>query len=95
MYLSAKVAQASGDKPTALALAQAALGLADDRAACLLASLEIEAGDIANNRLKHHYQAILGQSYETLAIKLIIGQALQLSFPHDVPLATLGMLEAH
>ena len=95
MYLSAKIAQASGDKATALTLAQAALGLTDDRAACLLASLEIEAGDLANNRLKHHYQAIVGQSYETLAVKLIIGRALELPFPHDVPLATLGMLVVH
>jgi hypothetical protein len=95
MYLSAKIAQASGDKATALTLAQAALGLSDDRAACLLASLEIEAGDVANNRLKHHYQAIGGQSYETLAIKLIIGRALELPFPHDVPLATLRMLETN
>ena len=95
MYLSAKIAQASGDNATALTLAQAALGLTDDRAACLLASLEIEAGDVDTNRLKHHYQAIGGQSYETLAIKLIIGQALQLPFPHDVPLATLAMLESN
>jgi hypothetical protein len=95
MYLSAKVAQASGDKATALVLVKSALGLQDDRAACLLASLEIEAGDVDTNRLKHHYQAIVGQSYETLAIKLIIGQALQLSFPHDVPLATIGMLVVH
>ena len=95
MYLSAKVAQASGDNATALALVQAALGLSDDRAACLLASLEIEAGSVDNHRLEHHYQAIAGQSYETLAIKLIIGQALQLSFPHDVPLATLATLESN
>ncbi len=55
MYLSAKVAQASGDNATALALAQAALGLSDDRAACLLASLEIEAGSVDNDRVEHHY----------------------------------------
>ena len=94
MYLTAKVAQASGDNATALALVQAALGLPDDRAACLLASLEIEAGDVTADRLKHHFQAIAGQSCETLAIKLIIGQALELPFPHDVPLATLGILNA-
>ena len=95
MYLSAKVAQASGDNATALALVQAALGLPDDRAACLLASLEIEAGSIENHRLEHHYQAIGGQSYETLAVKLIIGRALELPFPHDVPLATLAILESN
>jgi hypothetical protein len=95
MYLSAKIAQASGDNATALALAQAALGLSDDRAACLSASLEIEAGDVLSDRLQHHYHAIAGQSYETLAIKLIIGRALDLSFPHEVPLSTIGMLEAH
>ena len=95
MYLSAKVAQASGDNATAIELVKAALGLPDDRAACLLASLEIEAGSVDNHRLEHHYQAIAGQSYETLAIKLIIGQALQLSFPHDVPLATLATLESN
>lgn len=95
MYLSAKVAQASGDNATALALAQAALGLPDDRAACLLASLEIEAGSVDNHRLEHHYRAIGGQSYETLAIKLIIGRALELPFPHAVPLASLAMLESN
>ena len=95
MYLSAKIAQASGDNATALALVQAALGLSDDRAACLLASLEIEAGDVLSDRLQHHYQAIGGQSYETLAIKLIIGRALELPFPHDVPLATLAILESN
>jgi tetratricopeptide (TPR) repeat protein len=95
MYLSAKIAQASGDNATALALAQAALGLSDDRAACLLASLEIEAGDVLSDRLQQHYHAIAGQSYETLAIKLIIGRALKLPFPHDVPLATLAMLESN
>jgi len=95
MYLSAKVSQASGDKATALVLVKSALGLQDDRAACLLASLEIEAGSVDNDRLDHHYQAIGGQSYETLAIKLIIGRALELPFPHNIPLATLGMLEAH
>jgi tetratricopeptide (TPR) repeat protein len=95
MYLSAKFAQASGDIATALTLAQAALGSQDDRAACLLASLEIEVGDVTTNRLKHHFQSIIGQSYETLAVKLIIGRALQLSFPHDVPLATLDMLHAN
>ena len=93
MYLSAKVAQASGDNATALALAQAALGLSDDRAACLLASLEIEAGDVDTNRLEHHFQAIGGQSFDTLAVKLIIGRALEVPFSHDVPLATLAMLE--
>jgi tetratricopeptide (TPR) repeat protein len=95
MYLSAKIAQASGDNATALALVQAALGLSDDRAACLLASLEIEAGDVDTNRLEHHFQAIMGQSYETLAVKLIIGRALELPFPHDIPLATRGILEAN
>jgi len=95
MYLSAKIAQASGDNATALALSQAALGLADDRAACLLASLEIEAGSIDNHRLEHHYQAIGGQFLETLAVKLIIGRALELPFPHDVPLATLAILESN
>ena len=94
MYLSAKTAQISGDNNTALALAQSALGLTDDRAACLLASLEIEAGDINTDRLTHHFHAITGQSYETLAIKLIIGRALQLSFPCDIPLATLALLNA-
>ena len=93
MYLSAKVAQASGDNPTALALVQAALGLSDDRAACLLASLEIEAGSVDNHRLEHHYQAIGGQSFDTLAVKLIIGRALEVPFPHAVPLATLAMLD--
>jgi hypothetical protein len=95
MYLSAKIAQASGDNATALALSQAALGLSDDRAACLLASLEIEAGSVDNHRLEHHYQAIGGQSYETLAVKLIIGRALELPFPHNVPLATLAILESN
>jgi len=95
MYLSAKIAQASGDNATALDLSQAALGLSDDRAACLLASLEIDAGDVTADRLKHHYQAIGGQSYETLAIKLIIGRALELPFPHDIPLATLAILESN
>jgi tetratricopeptide (TPR) repeat protein len=95
MYLAAKTAQASGDNATALELVQAALGLADDRAACLLATLEIEAGDLATHRLKHHFQAIMGHSYETLGIKLIIGRALQLPFPHAVPLASLCMLDAH
>jgi tetratricopeptide (TPR) repeat protein len=65
MYLSAKVAQASGDKVTALVLVKSALGLQDDRAACLLASLEIEAGDVTADRLEHHFHAIPGQSYET------------------------------
>ena len=95
MYLSAKIAQASGDNATALTLVQAALGLSDDRAASLLASLEIEAGDVNTHRLEHHFQAIAGQSYETLAIKLIIGRALQLPFPHDVPLATLAILDSN
>ena len=95
MYLSAKVAQASGDNATALTLAQAALGLSDDRAACLLASLEIEVGSVDNHRLKHHYQAIGGQSFETLAVKLIIGHALEVPFPHAVPLATLAMLKSN
>ena len=95
MYLSAKIAQASGDNATALALVQAALGLSDDRAACLLASLEIEAGDVLSDRLQQHYHAIAGQSYETLAIKLIIGSALELPFPHDIPLATLAILESN
>jgi hypothetical protein len=95
MYLSAKIAQASGDNATALTLVQAALGLSDDRAASLLASLEIEAGDVNTHRLEHHFQAIAGQSYETLAIKLIIGRVLQLPFPHDVPLATLAILDSN
>jgi hypothetical protein len=95
MYLSAKVAQASGDKVTALVLVKSAMGLQDDRAGCLLASLEIEAGDVTADRLEHHFHAIPGQSYETLAIKLIIGRTLQLSFPHDIPLATLAILESN
>lgn len=94
MYLAAKTAQVSGDKTTALALAQAALGLPDDRAACLLASVEIEAGDITEDRLKHHFQAIAGHSYETLAVKLIIGRALQLPFTHEIPLATQVLFDA-
>ena len=95
MYLAAKTAQASCDNATALALVTSAIDLTDDRAACLLASLEIEAGDVNTHRLNHHYQAIAGKSYETLAIKLIIGRALQLSFPHDVPLATLAIVNAN
>jgi hypothetical protein len=95
MYLSAKIAQASGDNATAIELVKAALGLSDDRAACLLASLEIEVGSVDNHRLKHHYQAIGGQSFETLAVKLIIGHALEVPFPHAVPLATLAMLKSN
>jgi hypothetical protein len=92
MYLSAKIAHASGDNATALTLAQAALGLTDDRAACLIASLEIEVGVVTADRLEHHFHAIAGHSYETLAIKLVIGRALDLSFPYDVPLATLNAI---
>jgi hypothetical protein len=60
-----------------------------------LASLEIETCDINPHRLDHHYQSISGQSFETLAVKLIMGRTLQLSFPHVLPMATLGMLDAH
>ena len=95
MYLAAKVAKFSGDSATAIELVQAALGLPDDRATCLLASLEIEAGDVDTNRLEHHFQTIAGHSFDTLAIKLIIGRGLQLPFPHEVPLATLAMLESN
>jgi hypothetical protein len=61
--LAAKTAQVSGDKTTALALAQAASGFTRQSRCMLLASVEIEAGDITEDRLKHHFKAIAGHSY--------------------------------
>lgn len=90
LRVSAKIAQASGDQQTALLLAQDAAG--DDAAAALLASLEIGQGPVDVARLQYHYQAIGGHSYDSLAIKLLIGEALAIPWPHEVPEASLALM---
>lgn len=93
MRVSAALARASGDAATALELAQAAIGAGDD-AAVLLATIEIEAGPLSPERLRRHHDAIAGRRYDTLAVKLLIGESLGLAWPYAVPDATRAALQA-
>ncbi|MBB4843567.1 hypothetical protein HNP55_002090 [Paucibacter oligotrophus] len=90
LRVSAKLAQASGDLATALLLARDGAG--SDAAAALLASLEIANSPLDEERLRQHYQAISGQCYDSLAVKLLIGEALGQAWPHEAPTASLALM---
>lgn len=93
MRASAQLARATGDVATAFELAQAAAaGIDDDDAAVLLATLEIEAGPLAPERLRHHHDAIAGRRFDTLAVKRLIGDSLGLPWPSALPEATRAVL---
>src|SRR5450830_1240303 len=76
LRVSARLAELTGDLPTALALAQSALVPGQDAAAALLATLEIQAG----------------QFFDTLALKLLIARELGETWPADLPAATQALI---
>ena len=63
-----------------------------DAAAALLATLEIQAGQVDLPRLQHHHQALAGQFFDTLALKLLIARELGEPWPADLPAATQALI---
>jgi len=92
LRVSARLAELTGDLPTALTLAKSALVPGQDAAAALLATLEIQAGQIDLPRLQHHHQALAGQFFDTLALKLLIARELGMPWPEDLPAATQALI---
>ncbi len=94
MAASARVARACGDLAGAQAFAGQAGQARDDAAAVLQAQLDIEAGRTDAPTLQRHHEAILGQRFDTLAVKRMIGAHLGLAWPHPLPAATQALLSA-
>lgn len=92
MAASARLARACGDLPGARAFAEQARQARDDAAAVLQAQLDIEAGRTDAPTLQRHHDAILGQRFDTLALKRMIGAHLGLAWPHPLPAATQALL---
>lgn len=92
MCASARVALADGDTGTAHEFARQATQAADDAGTVLLAQLDIDAGRTDTATLAGHHEAILGQRFDTLAVKLTIGAHLGRPWPHPVPQATRALL---
>lgn len=92
MLASARLALASGDESAARAFAAQAVGARDDTAAVFLAQLDVAAGQTDPALLRSHHDAILGQRFDTLAVKLTLGGHLGLAWPHPVPAATRALL---
>lgn len=89
---SARLARACGDLAGAQAFAGQAGQARDDAAAVLQAQLDIEAGRTDAPTLQRHHEAILGQRFDTLAVKRMIGAHLGLAWPHPLPAATQALL---
>jgi hypothetical protein len=83
LRVSARLAELTGDPQTALSLAQAALRPGQDAAAAVLATVEIQAGLADEPRLRQHHQALAGQFFDTLALKLLIARELGLPWPRN------------
>jgi hypothetical protein len=86
MWASAKLALAVGDLTLASQLAQQSLDLGDDMGSLLLAELQLGVeGRLDALTLQRHYDSIAGRRCDALALKLLIGQKLRLSWPYPVP----------
>lgn len=92
MCASARVALADGDAATAQEFARQSAQAADDAGTVLLAQLDIDAGRTDTTTLSTHHEAIRGQRFDTLAVKLTIGAHLGRPWPHPVPPATRALL---
>ncbi|RUP32482.1 MAG: glycosyltransferase family 2 protein [Curvibacter sp.] len=92
LRVSARLAELTGDLPTALSLAQSACLAGHDAPAALLAMLEIQAGQVDEARLQHHHQSLAGQFFDTLALKWLMARELGLPWPLDLPPATQALI---
>jgi hypothetical protein len=88
MLVSAELSLAAGDRAGALQLAQAALTPDDDRAAALLATLELQDGQLTDQRLRQLLKAVTGLRFDTLAVRSALAQRLGLQLGFDLPAAT-------
>ena len=96
MLASAKLMQADGELRVARELAGEALtnerNDVDDDVAVLIVMLDVASGPVAPEVLRQHYDTLVGRRFDTLAVKLLLGDNLGLPWPHDVPEATRACL---
>lgn len=93
MLISAELSHTVGDDAGALQLAQAALTSKDERAAALLAKLELNTGNLSQERLSQLLKAIPGRRFDTLAVRVILARHLGLSPEFELPEETQKQLK--
>jgi hypothetical protein len=93
MLAAARVALVTGDRPSAREFAAQALSAADDAGAVLLAQVEAADADLNREVLTSHHSTIKGRRFDTLALKLMLGQRLGLTWAHPVPEATTRAIQ--
>jgi hypothetical protein len=93
MLATARVALAMGDRSSAREFAAQALSAADDAGVVLLAQIEAADADLDSGVLASHHAMIKGRRFDTLALKLALGQRLGLTWPHPLPQATRQLVD--
>ena len=93
MLISAELAVSVGDHAGALELAKAALTEKDDRAAGLIAQLELHQATPAPERMQQLLAQISGHRFDTLAMRLKLEARLGIAPAFDIPQQTLFLLE--
>ena len=92
MLVSAEVSNAVGDRAGAIELAQAAVTASDDRAAALLATLELRNGHISKDRLQQLLINLPGRRFDTLAVRLILERLSGLELKFEAPISTKELM---
>jgi tetratricopeptide (TPR) repeat protein len=92
MLISAELAVSVGDHAGALELAKAALTEKDDRAAALIAQLELHQGMPAPERMQALLSQLPGHRFDTLAVRLTLEESLGIARAFEIPEQTLALL---
>jgi len=92
MLISAELAVSVGDHAGARELAQAALTEKDDRAAALIAQLELHQGTPAPERMHELLSQLPGHRFDSLAVRLMLEEHLGMARAFEIPEQTLSLL---
>lgn len=88
MLLSGELSLAMGDRAGAIPLLEAALTPGDDRAAALLAKLELDNSEVREDRLRELLPAVVGRRFDTLAIRVQLAKRIGIALNFQIPDAT-------
>lgn len=91
MLVSAELSTAVGDRAGAMQLARAGLTPNDERAAALLAKMELEAGTVSEDRVRQLMMAVVGRRFDTLAVRVMLARELGLELGFEIPAAAREM----
>ncbi len=93
MLTAAEISVAIGDLVGAIPLAQAARTPGDDRAAALLAAIELSDDEPSQACLQELYPAVIGRRFDTLATRAKIARRLGYELGFEIPAATRRLVD--